>query len=613
MLTFRAALRPLRIGLCCLCVTLAVTGFAAAQRKPAPASAVPAEPGATLEGLRFADVTRAAGLDFHLTCGSAEKRYIMESMCGGLAVFDYDNDGWMDIYFVNGSTLPDLRAGRCHPGKLYRNQHDGTFRDVSTGSGLTHCGWGFGAAVGDYGNDGWEDLYVTYLDGGVLYHNNHDGTFSDVTAKAGAGNPGRWGTSAAFGDYDNDGHLDLYIANYVDLDLDHLPEFGKGPFCQYRGIAVSCGPRGLKGSRDRLYHNNGDGTFTDVTEKLNLDPGAYYGLGVLWFDYDQDGCLDLYVANDSSPSLLYHNDCKGGLEEVGAEAGVAYSADGREQAGMGIDSADYDNDGRPDLVKTNFSDDTNNLYHNDGGGQFTDMAGPAGFGPISTAFLAFGVKFVDLDNDGRQDIFVANGHVNPQVDRQSFGVTYAERPFLFRNLGAGKFEEVGKTAGPALVQRYVARGAAMADFRNVGLPDILISVLDGSPVLLRNEVSKPGHWLRIKAVGAHSNRDGFGTRVEIKAGGLTQSAEVRANSSFESASDPRVHFGLGSAASADSIVVRWPSGKVETLGREAADQELMIEEGKGVTRRLAAPSPPANPGKARSAAVPPRTGSHSSE
>src|SRR6266568_7858392 len=320
--------------------------------------------------ISFNDVTRAAGIDFHLTCGSLEKRYIMETMCGGVAVFDYDNDGWMDIYFVNGSTLEDLHAGKCHPGKLYRNNHDGTFTDVSAKSGLNHCGWGFGVAVGDYDNDGWEDLYVTYLDGGVLYHNNRDGTFTDVTAKAGVGNAGHWGTSAAFGDYDGDGHLDLYVANYVDLDLDHLPEFGQGPFCQYRGIPVSCGPRGLKGGRDRLYRNNGDGTFTDVTERLNIDPNAYYGLGVLWLDYDQDGCLDLYVANDSSPSLLYHNNCHGGFDEVGAQAGVAYSADGREQAGMGVDTADYDNDGWPDIVKTNLSDDGNNLYHNDHSGGF---------------------------------------------------------------------------------------------------------------------------------------------------------------------------------------------------------------------------------------------------
>jgi hypothetical protein len=530
----------------------------------------------------FADVAKVAGIDFHLTCGGPEKRYIMESMCGGIAVFDYDNDGWMDIFLVDGSTVADLRDGKCHTGKLYRNNHNGTFTDVTARSGLAHCGWGFGAAVGDYDNDGWEDLYVTYLDGAVLYHNNHDGTFTDVTAKAGVGNAGRWGTSAAFGDYDNDGKLDLYVANYVDLDLDHLPEFGKGPFCQYRGIPVSCGPRGLKGGRDRLYHNNGDGTFTDVTEKLNIDPESYYGLGVLWLDYDLDGCLDLYVADDSSPSMLYHGDCKGGFTEAGVQAGVAYSGDGREQAGMGIDSADYDHDGWPDIAKTNFSDDTNNLFHNDHTGEFTDLAGPANFGPVSVPFLGFGVKFLDFDNDGWKDIFVANGHVNPQVDQYSFGVTYAERPLLFRNPGNGKFEEIGMKAGLALSRRYVARGAAAADFFNDGREGLLVSVLDGQPLLLKNQTRPQGHWLRIKTVGVHSNRDGFGARVEVRAGGITQVSEVRANSSFESASDPRVHFGLGSANRVDSIVVRWPSGVIDHIEGQNADQELIIEEGGGL-------------------------------
>jgi hypothetical protein len=562
---------------------------------PKPSTPAKAKPGA-----QFVDITRSAGIDFHLTCGTLDKRYIIDSMCGGIAIFDYDNDGWMDIYFVDGSTLADLRANRCHPGKLYHNNHDGTFTDVTAKSGISHCGWGYGVAIGDYDNDGWDDLYVTYLDGGILYHNNHDGTFTDVTAKANVGNPGRWGTSAAFGDYDNDGHLDLYIANYVDLDIHQLPELGSSSFCQYRGIPVSCGPRGLKGSRDRLYHNNGNGTFSDVSDKLNIDPSGNYGLGVLWVDYDKDGCLDLYVADDSSPSLLYHNDCKGGFTEVGAEAGVAYSSDGREQAGMGIDSVDYDGDTWPDIVKTNFSDDANNLYHNDHNGEFTDLAGPSGFGPISVPFLGFGAKFFDFDNDGWPDIFIANGHVNPQVDSHSFGVTYAERPFLFQNLGNGKFDEIGEQSGSALTKRYVGRGAASADFFNTGHLDLLMSVLDGSPVLLRNQTPLTGHWLRLKLVGTQSNRDGFGARVELTSAGRTQYAEARANSSFESASDSRLHFGLGTATQVDSIVVHWPSGKVEKLSSESSDQEIVIQEGKGVISRLGAKSaslksPPAKP------------------
>jgi hypothetical protein len=319
-----------------------------------------------------------------------------------------------------------------------------------------------------------------------------------------------------------------------------------------------------------------------VTEKLNIDPGSYYGLGVLWLDYDLDGCLDLYVANDSSPSLLYHNNCKGGFTEVGAEAGVAYSSDGREQAGMGIDSADYDHDGWPDIVKTNFSDDSNNLYHNDHGHDFTDMAGPAGFGPISIPFLGFGAKFVDLDNDGWPDIFVANGHVNPQVDQHSFGVTYAERPLVFHNLTGGKFEEIGLPAGAPVVHRYVARGLASGDFLNDGREDLLMTVLDGSPILLRNQSTQRNHWLRIKLIGTRSNRDGFGARVEVKAGGITQTAEARANSSFESASDTRLHLGLGTASRVKSIIVRWPSGKMDTLGPQPADREIVIKEGLGI-------------------------------
>jgi hypothetical protein len=533
----------------------------------------------------FVDVTHAAKIDFHLTCGSHEKLYIVETQCGGAAAFDYDNDGWMDILLVDGSTVEDYRAGKCHPPRLYHNNHDGTFTDVSAKSGLNFCGWGYGVAIGDYDNDGWEDIYITGFHGSALYHNNHDGTFTDVTAKAGVANAGRWGTSAAFGDYDNDGNLDLYVANYVDVEMNNLPKFGNGLFCQYRGIPVNCGPRGLKGARDRLYHNNGDGTFTDVTEKLGIDTQSYYGLGVLWLDYDKDGCLDLYVANDSSPSLLYHNDCKGGFTEVGAESGVAYSSDGREQAGMGIDAADYDRDGWPDIVKTNFSDDDNNLYHNDHDGEFTDVAGAAGIGAISNPYLGFAAKFLDYDNDGWPDIFIANGHVDPQVEGQSFGVGYAERPFLFHNLRNVKFEEVGQKSGGALARKYVGRAALTADFWNRGREDLLITDLDASPVLLRNEVRSPGHWLRIKTIGTKSNRDGFGARVEMTADGSTRYAEVRAGSSFESSSDPRVHFGLGAATKVDSIVIHWPSGQVDKLGPEAVDHELVVREGSGVTER----------------------------
>lgn len=548
----------------------------ASRGKPAAAQRAP-------QSDLFVDVTRAAGIDFRLNCGSREKLYILETQCGGAAAFDFDDDGWMDILLVDGSSVEDYRAGKCHPPKLYRNRRDGSFADVSAKSGLAYCGWGYGVAIGDYDNDGWPDVYITGYLKSALYHNNHDGTFTDVTAKAGVANEGRWGTSAAFGDYDNDGHLDLYITNYVDVDINDLPKFGDGPFCQYRGIPVNCGPRGLKGSRDRLYRNNGDGTFADVSEKLDIDPGAYYGLGVIWLDYDKDGCLDLYVANDSSPSLLYHNNCKGGFSEVGAETGVAYSSDGREQAGMGIDSGDYDRDGWPDIVKTNFSDDTNNLYHNEHS-EFTDVAGAAGIGSISVPYLGFGVKFLDFDNDGWLDLFVANGHVDPQVEGQSFGVGYAERPFLFHSLKNGKFEEIGLRSGAAFNRKYVGRALLKADFWNRGREDVLMSNLEAGPVLLRNEVSPSGHWLRLRMIGTKSNRDGYGAKVEVTAGGRLSYAEVRAGSSFESSSDPRLHFGTGDATKVDSIVVRWPSGVVDKVGTEAADQELTIVEGEGLRR-----------------------------
>lgn len=527
----------------------------------------------------FDDVALAAGIDFHLTCGGAQKLYVMESMCGGVAVFDYDNDGWPDIFLVNGSTLEDLKTNKGPASKLYHNNHDGTFTDVTERAGLAHRGWCFGAAVGDYDNDGWDDLYITCLSGSFLYKNKRDGTFRDVTAQAGVGNPGRWGTSAAFGDYDRDGHLDLYVTNYVDLDLNNLPKFGSTPFCQYRGIAVSCGPRGLAGSRDRLYHNNGDGTFTDMTEAMNIDAGSYYGLGVIWADYDGDGWPDIYVANDSSPSLLYHNNQGKSFTEVGVAAGVAFSSDGREQAGMGVDFGDYDNDGWPDLVKTNFSDDANNLYHNNGDGTFDDHAGVAGFAEVSIPFLGFGVHFLDYDNDGWKDILIANGHVNPQVNEHAFGITYAERALLFHNLRNGQFEEMGLKAGPALRQRRVSRGLAVADFNNDGALGVLITNLDGSPTLLHNVSKPPGHWVRLKLIGTKSNRSAYGARVELVAGGLRQVDEVRANSSFLSASDSRLHFGIGTATQIDRVLVRWPSGLVERVEKVGADRETVIREG----------------------------------
>jgi hypothetical protein len=553
-----------------LLLVAALALCAAAQpRRSAPSKTRPA---ATASPIRFEDVTRAAGLDFHLTCGTRDKLYIMDALCGGIAFLDFDQDGRPDIFLLNGSTLEDLRKGSSPPSKLYHNERNGTFKDVTEAMGITQRGWGMGVAVGDYNGDGFPDLYLTFLDHAVLLRNEGGKRFVDVTAEAGVGNPGRWGTSAAWGDLDNDGHLDLYVANYVDLDLDHLPAFGSTAFCQYRGIKVSCGPRGLKGSRDRLYHNRGDGTFEDWSEKLGIDPGAYYGLGVMWLDYDGDGCQDIYVSDDSSPSLLYKGDCKGGLTEVGAEAGVAYSADGQEQAGMGIDAADFDGDGRLDIAKINFSDDTNNLYRNEGNGEFTDVAGPSGFGPISIPYLGFGVKFADFDNDGWPDIFVANGHVNPQVEGKKFGVTYAQRNFLFRNLGQGKLQEVGLKAGPAFSVKRVGRGAAVADFDRDGRLDLLVSNLDGQILLLRNVSPAVNHWLGVKVAA------GVGAKVTVSSGARTRTAEVRLNDSYLSSSDPVLHFGLGNTQRVERVHIVWLNGHSMSFEDVKADQVLEVSE-----------------------------------
>jgi hypothetical protein len=557
-----------------MCVLLTCLPISVAQETAAGESAV-----------QFTNITAEAGIDFHLTCGSsADKLYIPETMCGGVAFFDYDNDGWMDLLLVNGSTQELAAENGGPPSKLYRNKGDGTFLDVTAESALSFRGWGMGVTVGDFDNDGWSDVYLTHFRGGLLYRNQGDGTFQDVTSEAGVANQGRWGTSAAFGDYDNDGHLDLYVANYVQFDVNNLPDPGSG-VCRYRGITVYCGPRGLPGERDRLYRNNGDGSFTDVTEKLSIDSGSYYGLGVLWWDYDLDGDLDLYVANDSTPSLLYSNDGDGTFDEIGVITGLALSADGREQAGMGVDAGDYDNDGRPDLIKTNFSDDTNNLYHNDGDGWFSDLGGAAGFARISFPLLGFGIRFLDYDNDGWKDIYVANGHVYPQVDNYSFGTTYAQRAFLFHNLQNGRFEEVGLTSGAALKLRRVSRGLASADFDNDGDLDLLETNLDDQPLLLRNEAGNQGHWIRLGLIGTSSNRDGYGARVTIVAGGLSQTDEVRASTSYLSSNDPRVHFGLGKETEIQLVEIRWPSGKVDKMTNVKVDMEIVVEEGRGIVDR----------------------------
>lgn len=535
---------------------------------------------------QFVEVAQKAGIHFTLTSGGPAKRYIIEAKGGGgVAWIDYNRDGFPDLFLVNGSTFEDWKRGTSPPSRLYRNNGDGTFTDVSRGSGLDRTGWGMGVCVGDYDNDGYDDLYVTYYGGNALYHNNGNGTFTDVTSKAGVRGHG-WGMGCAFGDTDNDGRLDLYVANYLDVDINHLAEPGSAPNCTYRGISTFCGPRGLPGGRDILFHNNGDGTFTDVTERAGIDPNAYAGLGVVMGDYDRDGRLDIYVANDSTPSSLYHNNGDGTFTDVGPQAGVAYSDEGQEQAGMGTDFADYDNDGWGDLLKGNFSDDTKNLYHNNRNGTFTDVACQAGLCDATWLFTTFGAKFLDYDNDGWKDVFLANGQTFPQMDRYPTGITYAERNMLFHNLGpAGgrvKFEEVGLESGPGLAVKKVSRGLAVADYDNDGDVEIAVTNMNDSPELLRHARRNPHHSILIKTVGARSNRDGIGAEIKVVTGALTQYDTVRSGASYLSSSDLRLHFGLGGATKADLVEVHWPSGQIDVVRDSPADRILTIEEGKGL-------------------------------
>jgi hypothetical protein len=531
---------------------------------------------------QFLEVSAKAGIRFSLTSGGQEKRYIIEAKGGGgIAWFDYDNDGYPDLFLVNGSTFEHWKRGDSARSRLYHNNGDGTFTDVSAASGLDHTGWGMGVCVGDYNNDGYDDLYLTYYGGNVLYRNNGNGTFSDVTDRAGVRGHG-WGMGCAFGDYDNDGRLDLYVANYVDVDIARLGEPGSAPNCTYRSIATFCGPRGLPGGRDILFHNNGDGTFADVTEKAGIDRAQYFGLGVVMADYDRDGRLDIYVANDSTPSSLYHNNGDGTFTGVGVPAGVAYSGEGQEQAGMGTDFGDYDNDGWLDLVKGNFSDDTNNLYHNNRDGTFTDVTYPAGIGDVTWPFTTFGAKFLDYDNDGWKDIFFANGQTFPQMDRYPTGITYAERSLLFHNRHDGKFDEVGLRAGPGLALKKVSRGLATADYDNDGDLEIMVSNMNDSPELLRHARKNPGHSVVVKTLGTQSNRDGIGTKVTLVAGGLTQYDEVRSGGSYLSSSDLRVHFGLGAATKIDRLELHWPSGQMDVVPSPPLDHLLVVKEGQGL-------------------------------
>ena len=533
--------------------------------------------------VHFTDVAQKAGLTAPVIFGGENtKKYIIETTGTGVAIFDYDNDGWPDIFVVNGTTLEASATGKGPASHLYHNNHDGTFTDVTAKSGLTHTGWGQGVCVGDYDNDGFEDLYVTYYGKNVLYHNNGNGTFTEVGEKAHVAGSGKaWGTGCAFVDYDRDGKLDLIVANYVDYDSATALAPGERPACMWKGVPVMCGPRGLPWAKNILYHNLGNGRFEDVTAKAHIDQtNGHYSFSVSTLDYDDDGWPDIFVACDSTASILYHNNKDGTFTDVAVIAGAAFNDDGREQAGMGSTVGDYDGDGRLDLFKTNFSDDTSTLYRNNGDGTFDDKTFPAGFG-LNTQYLGWGVMFADVDNDGWPDLLLVNGHVYPEVDSQHLGSNFREPKILYHNNGNGKFTDISSNAGPAITAVSSARGLAIGDLWNDGRISAVISNMNAPPMLLVNDLRNANHWIAFRTVGTKSNRDGIGAKITVKAGTRTLVDEVRSGSSYISNSDIRVHFGLGSATRIDWVQVRWPSGLVERFENFPVDSIHTLKEGSG--------------------------------
>jgi hypothetical protein len=561
------------------------SGVMAHSQSPAP----PSQPGSAaksgvIPGLaNFSDIAEKAGLTAINVFGGVDtKKYIIETTGTGVAIFDYDNDGWPDIFIVNGTTLEGFAAKDAPTNHLYHNNHDGTFTDVTAKAGLTATGWGQGVCVGDYDNDGWEDLYVTYYGKNRLYHNDH-GVFTDVGEKAGVAGSGKaWGTGCAFVDYNRDGRLDLMVANYVDFNMAATPKPGEGNSCVWKGVPVMCGPRGLPGAKNILYENRGDGTFADVSTKAHIDQtGGHYAFSVSTFDYDDDGWPDIYVACDSAPSILYHNNHDGTFTDVAVMAGVAFNEDGREQAGMGTTVADYNGDGRLDIFKTNFSDDTPTLYRNDGGGVFSDVTFAAGLG-LHTQYLGWGTMFFDFDNDGWPDLVLANGHVYPEVDKFHLSSGYMEPRLLYRNNGNGTFTDISGSAGPGFSTVSSARGLAVGDFWNDGRMSVVINNVYAKPSLLVNAARYSNHWVTFKTVGTRSNRDGIGAKISVKVGGRTLVDEVRSGSSYISQNDLRVHFGLGAAAKVDGVEIRWPSGLVEHFDKLGVDAIHVLKEGAGV-------------------------------
>jgi len=530
------------------------------------------------------DVAKQAGLTQPVIYGAADtKSYIIEVVGCGVAFVDYDNDGWVDLFVLSGTRLEGAPPGTTN--RLYKNNRDGTFTDVTAKAGLQRTGWASAVTVGDYDNDGFDDLFITYYGQNVLYHNNGDGTFSDVTDKAGLHQATvRYGSGCTWVDYDRDGRLDLFVANYLNTTLEKLPKPGENADCNWKGVPVNCGPRGLPPGFVQLFHNNGDGTFTDVSKSSGVSSASgAYPMGVVAADFDNDGWPDIYVACDSTPSWLFRNQHDGTFREEGLERGVALSEDGLEQAGMGVGVGDYDLDGSLDIFKTHFADDTNVLYHNDGKGNFDDVTICAGLG-VETRYVAWGTGVVDLDNDGFPDLFVATGSVYPEVERRLPAYPFRTPRLVFRNLGDGRFEELIEEAGSGVTAPHASRGCAFGDFDNDGDMDILVMNMNEPPSLLRNDVSGGRHWLKVLLVGVQTNRSAIGARVVAEYGGRRQAQEVTAQSSFYSANDRRLHFGLGAETTAN-LTIRWMNGTTEKIPNVAADQLVVVREGAGIIRK----------------------------
>lgn len=535
------------------------------------------------------DITSSTRIKFEHN-SSPEQKYIVESMGGGVALIDYDGDGWQDIYFTNSQSVSMALKGEKARSALYRNNHDGTFTDVSEKAGVAYPCWAMGAAVGDYNNDGLPDLLVTCISGVVLYRNNGDGTFSDVTADAGLDGDHHWSTGAAFGDYDGDGWADLFVAHYVDVQLDHLAAFGSSATCKYMGIDVQCGPRGLKGSSDSLYHNNHDGTFTEVSAKAGVnDKEQRFGLGVLWSDFNNDGKLDLFVANDSQPNYLYRGNGAGIFTEVGVNAGVSLSDDGNEQANMGVAVGDYLHSGQMSLFVSHFDNEYATLYRNDGAMNFTDVSTPSGVEKATRGNVGWGDAFVDFDNDGWLDLFLVNGHVYPQVESMRQNIHYLEPKVLLINDHSGKFHSLREQTGEAILIPQVSRGLAIGDLFNDGKLEAVVENLVGGPMILRpaDDMSNyKNHWISFQLTGVTSNRLALNARIIVTAGNLTQLGEVTSGGSYLSQNDLRLHFGLADHTQVDTMTIRWPSGKVETLKSLEADRFYTLKEGAGVSASL---------------------------